>query len=144
MWSKKFKGEKALTEYDFGNLTLKPIVFKNFKKYGIAVSNIKLENIVYPKNIKAEEFETVEAEAVQPGEVENEDEKNNDSKQLLTSQEKNIDYVEQKPLMIEEEEKKIPFKSFEEQNVVCPKCGKGNPAGSKFCNECGTLIKQGE
>ena len=50
LWFKKFKSTKALSEYEFGNLTLKPLVFKNFKKYGVAVTDVNVENIIYPQN----------------------------------------------------------------------------------------------
>ena len=141
LWSKKFKSTQALTEYEFGNLILKPIVFKNFKKYGVAISDIKLENIVYPTNIKPEEFESVEGEIVDK--TKNDEQKNEDSQKLLTD-EKPEEQAKEQPLMIEEEEKQIPFKTFSDEQSVCSKCGAKNPPGSKFCNQCGCIIDKGE
>ena len=91
--------------------------------------------------MKREEFEKAEAEVVEDKEEKQEE---NSSQQLLTNEEENEQYLEQKPLMIEEEEKLLPVKSAQKTECVCQKCGKANPLGSKFCNECGTLIDKGE
>lgn len=144
LWSKKFKGVKSLTDYEFGNLMLKPAVFKNFKKYGVAVTNIKIDSVIYPQDVKPEEFEQVEGEVVDKEAKEAEKEVN----EKLLIEEPKLDYEEkeekkEKPLLIEEEEKQIPFKTFEDESkeCVCEKCGAINPNGSKFCNQCGSFIK---
>ncbi len=36
-----------------------------------------------------------------------------------------------------------PEKAEQNPNIiVCPKCGKENPKGSKFCNDCGSLLEE--
>ena len=152
LWSKKFKGVDSLTDYEFGNLILKPSVFKNFKKYGVAVSNIKVDSVVYPKDFKREEFASVEGE-IDDGKRNDENTENENQAKLTNSanaqienkmEEPKIEGTE-KPLLIEEEEKQIPFKNFEEKSeFVCGKCGAKNPSGSKFCNQCGSAINEGE
>ena len=152
LWSKKFKGVDSLTDYEFGNLILKPGVFKNFKKYGVAVSNIKVDSVVYPKDFKREEFASVEGE-IDDGKRNDENTENENQAKLTNSdnaqienkmEEPKIEETE-KPLLIEEEEKQIPFKNFEEKSeFVCGKCGANNPSGSKFCNQCGSVISEGE
>ena len=145
LWSKKLKSVKNLMEYEFGNLILKPYVFKNFKRYGVAVTNVKIENIIYPQNVKPETFENVEGEVVQE-EKETEEEKQ--EQQILLEEPKIADETKQsdkkeKPLIVEEDEKGIPFHNMDESEKenICPKCGAKNPNGSKFCNQCGSLLK---
>ncbi len=142
LWFKKFKSTKALSEYEFGNLTLKPLVFKNFKKYGVAVTDVNVENIIYPQNLKLEELESVQGEVVK--DEEKESEAKNDIKELnenLSSE--NFQNAKEKELTTEEfaQEKKIPFQNFEQSEIKCQSCGAINPNGSKFCNQCGKLIK---
>ncbi len=150
LWSKKFNGA-SLSQYDFGNLILKPMVYKNFRKYGVAISDIKLDNIIYPQDVKPEKFDSVSGEVVD--ENKQEENKETSSQPPINEEEKQIEHKEkpliieeeEKPFIVEEEEKQIPFKSFDENEVVCKSCGTKNPKGSKFCNQCGfMLIEEGE
>ena len=62
LWDKKFSSHKELTEYDFANTQIKPTVYKTFIKYGICITDMQVENIIYPQNFKEETFESVQPE----------------------------------------------------------------------------------
>ena len=145
LWSKKFKSIQKLTEYEFGNMILKPSVYKNFKKYGIAITNIKVDNIVYPQNFKPEEFEKVEGEVLDDNKQEQNktDEKLKIEQQTLeieNSDNKEIGDETEVKAFLTEEETKIPINSFDD--IICQKCNAKNPKNSKFCNQCGNKFDE--
>ena len=65
LWDKKFASRKELTEYNFANTQIKPAVYKTFIKYGICITDMQVENIIYPQDFKEETFESVKPEKVQ-------------------------------------------------------------------------------
>jgi len=125
LWNKKFKSRDELTQYDFGNLVLKPAVYKNFIKYGICVIDMQVEKIIYPESVAGEKYVEVTPDTEQQKQLEQTtatEGKINNINQLETQ----IDYkMESGKLLdqvkhIEEEEtpenKKIPFYNFNDSN----------------------------
>ncbi len=62
LWKKKISSKNQLVEYDFANTTLKPVVYKNFIKYGLCVTDMQVEKVIYPEDFKGEHFSEVTPE----------------------------------------------------------------------------------
>lgn len=136
LWSKKFKSPKDLTQYEFGNLILKPYVFKNFKKYGLSITDIQVEDIIYPQNLKTEKFESV------VGEVQNKKEKIKEETSLVEVKEQKHDISNAKNDNESQKERKIPVINYEEKSFLkCKNCGASLSSDSIFCNKCGHKIE---
>lgn len=59
LWKKKYRSKDILTSYDFANQNLKNAIYKNFIKYGICITDMQVEHVIYPESFKGESFQEV-------------------------------------------------------------------------------------
>jgi len=68
----------------------------------------------------------------------------NINKEEFHKRKKELEYIltieKEKPRGYESEGKR--FEDKEKDKIICPKCGKENKVGSKFCYKCGEQIKK--
>ena len=133
LWNKKVKSKDELTEYEFGNNTLKPLIFKTFSKYGICINDIKVENIIYPENLKTKTYKSIEAEKVE--------EVKNATPNQIENNEELIEYATKVINQEETKQNKIPYKSFDD-NLKCSNCGARLSRDSIYCDSCGLKVRE--
>jgi len=168
LWNKRIKNRDELTQYDFGNLVLKPPVYKNFIKYGLCITDMQVEKIIYPESVTGQKYVTVSPDKEAPVQPEQpaEGKINNINKfetqiEYKTETGKLLNQVKH----IEEEEpqqnnRKIPFYDFtdkqhknenyltpntlkDSENILNNSVHNNSEQESITCPRCGAKLQKG-